>query len=46
MSLAEDAQEVPGDRARVAYVMSRFPKISETFILFEMLEVERLGVEA
>jgi glycosyltransferase involved in cell wall biosynthesis/peptidoglycan/xylan/chitin deacetylase (PgdA/CDA1 family) len=28
----------------VAYVMSRFPKISETFILTEMLELERRGV--
>jgi glycosyltransferase involved in cell wall biosynthesis len=30
-------------RTRVAYVMSQFPKISETFVLYEMLEVERLG---
>ncbi len=29
---------------RVAYVMSRFPKLTETFILFEMLAVERQGV--
>lgn len=28
----------------VAYVMSRFPKISETFILYEILELERLGL--
>jgi colanic acid/amylovoran biosynthesis glycosyltransferase len=28
----------------VAYVMSRFPKISETFILNEILVLERLGV--
>ncbi len=26
-----------------AYIMSRFPKISETFILYEILEMERLG---
>jgi glycosyltransferase involved in cell wall biosynthesis len=31
-------------RPTVAYVMSRFPKISETFILNEILELERLGV--
>ncbi len=31
--------------ARVAYVMSRFPKLTETFILFEMLAVERQGVD-
>jgi len=29
----------------IAYVMSRFPKISETFILNEMLELRRQGVE-
>ncbi len=28
----------------VAHVMSRFPKISETFILNEILELERLGM--
>ncbi len=27
----------------VAYVMSRFPKLTETFVLFEILAVERLG---
>jgi glycosyltransferase involved in cell wall biosynthesis len=29
----------------VAYLMSRFPKISETFILYEILELERLGMQ-
>lgn len=29
---------------RIAYVMSRFPKLTETFILYEMIELERLGV--
>ena len=28
---------------RVAYVMSRFPKISETFVLYEMRALEELG---
>lgn len=28
----------------VAYLVSRFPKLSETFILYEMLELERQGV--
>lgn len=28
---------------RIAYTMSRFPKISETFILYEIVELERLG---
>lgn len=29
---------------KVAYIMSRFPKITETFILYEMLEQENLGI--
>ncbi len=29
---------------RIAYMMSRFPKITETFILYEILELERRGV--
>jgi glycosyltransferase involved in cell wall biosynthesis len=32
-------------RTRVAYLMSRFPKLTETFILFEMLALERQGIE-
>jgi len=32
------------DAPTVAYIMSRFPKISETFILTEMLAMEREGV--
>jgi colanic acid/amylovoran biosynthesis glycosyltransferase len=35
-----------GDSARhlrIAYLMSRFPKATETFILYEILELERLG---
>ncbi|MGZ6642073.1 MAG: glycosyltransferase [Solirubrobacteraceae bacterium] len=35
----------PGDqRPAVAYVMSRFPKISETFILTEILALQQRGV--
>lgn len=30
-------------RGRVAYVMSRFPKITETFVLYEMLALQDLG---
>lgn len=30
---------------RIAYVMSRFPKLTETFILYEILELERLGFD-
>ncbi|QEC49140.1 glycosyltransferase [Baekduia soli] len=34
----------PGQTPVVAYMMSRFPKISETFILTELLAMERRGV--
>ncbi len=30
---------------RIAYMMSRFPKITETFVLYEILELEKLGFE-
>jgi colanic acid/amylovoran biosynthesis glycosyltransferase len=32
-------------KLRVGYVLKRFPRLSETFILNEMLELERQGVE-
>jgi len=32
-------------RVHVAYVMSRFPKLTETFVLNEILEVQALGVD-
>lgn len=35
--------EPPTGPPRVAYVMSRFPKITETFILFEMRAMEEAG---
>jgi glycosyltransferase involved in cell wall biosynthesis len=36
----------PPRRVRhVAYIMSRFPKITETFVLFEMQQIERLGLK-
>jgi colanic acid/amylovoran biosynthesis glycosyltransferase len=41
---AEEESPRP-DRLRVAYVMSRFPKLSETFVLGEILAVEAQGVE-
>jgi glycosyltransferase involved in cell wall biosynthesis/peptidoglycan/xylan/chitin deacetylase (PgdA/CDA1 family) len=39
------APAAPDGPAPVAYVMSRFPKISETFVLNEILAVERSGVQ-
>jgi len=35
---------VPRRAPLVAYVVSRFPKLSETFVLFEILAVEQAGV--
>lgn len=32
------------DAFRVAYIMSRFPKLTETFVLYEILALERLGI--
>jgi colanic acid/amylovoran biosynthesis glycosyltransferase len=32
-------------KLKVAYVMSRFPKLTETFVLFEMIAVEEEGVD-
>jgi len=33
-----------GPGTRVAYVVSRFPKLSETFVLYEILAVEAAGI--
>lgn len=39
-----DVADAPAhSRSTVAYVMSRFPKITETFVLYEMKAVEELG---
>jgi colanic acid/amylovoran biosynthesis glycosyltransferase len=38
-----EARAVTGRPRRIAYIMSQFPKISETFVLYEMHAVERLG---
>lgn len=32
-------------RGKVVYIVSRFPKLTETFILYEILAVERQGVQ-
>lgn len=34
----------PGTRGGVAYLVSRFPKLTETFVLYEILALEGLGV--
>ena len=40
---SEDTREAASP-IRLAYVMSRFPKITETFILYEIVELERRGI--
>ena len=37
-------ERVVNSAVKVAYIMSRFPKITETFVLYEILEMERLGL--
>lgn len=41
----EGAEPEPRVRMRVAYLVSRFPKLSETFVLCEVLEMLRQGIE-
>jgi glycosyltransferase involved in cell wall biosynthesis len=38
------AQQRPSSQPKVAYIMSRFPKLSETFVLYEMLALQSQGV--
>ncbi|MGH3031025.1 MAG: colanic acid biosynthesis glycosyltransferase WcaL, partial [Gaiellaceae bacterium] len=45
LSASAGAERDAPRRLKVAYVMSRFPKLSETFILGEMLAVGEHGVE-
>ncbi len=40
-----DRPDLSRQRPKVAYLMSRFPKITETFVLYEVLAVEKLGVQ-
>jgi colanic acid/amylovoran biosynthesis glycosyltransferase len=41
--MAEPAPRRPTGGPRLAYVMSRFPKLTETFVLYEILAVEQQG---
>ena len=42
---AAEEEPPPPTRLKVAYVMSRFPKVTETFVLGEILAVEEQGVD-
>jgi len=41
LPLREEAAK--GSLPKVAYIMSRFPKLTETFVLYEILQLEELG---
>lgn len=43
LSPEQGAPRPAADTPRVAYIMSRFPKLTETFVLYEILAVEALG---
>ena len=40
----QSAQLHRTDQLKVAYIMSRFPKLTETFVLYEMLALQQQGV--
>ena len=42
---ARQEAQPAGQATKIAYIMSRFPKITETFILYEMLAMEEQGVQ-
>lgn len=46
--LRDSASQAPAaspQRCKIAYLMSRFPKLTETFVLYEMLAVEHQGAQ-
>jgi glycosyltransferase involved in cell wall biosynthesis len=43
-TIATDSKTGSQSIGKIAYIMSRFPKLTETFILYEILEVQRQGV--
>lgn len=40
-----DKETKKSNYLKVAYIMSRFPKLTETFILYEMLAMQKQGIE-
>jgi glycosyltransferase involved in cell wall biosynthesis len=42
-AFSECVESIEVRSVKVAYIMSRFPKLTETFVLYEMLAVEQLG---
>src|SRR5215211_2558826 len=43
-TIERPAQLHAAPRSNVAYIMSRFPKLSETFVLYEMLALQQQGI--
>ncbi len=43
-TIERPAQPHASSRLNVAYIMSRFPKLSETFVLYEMLALQEQGI--
>jgi colanic acid/amylovoran biosynthesis glycosyltransferase len=43
-TIERPAQALAASRLNVAYIMSRFPKLSETFVLYEMLALQQQGI--
>jgi len=41
---SDRTREDPGPAKTIAYLVSRFPAITETFILYEIIELERRGI--
>lgn len=44
-SNSSDRDVNKSNRFKVAYIMSRFPKLTETFILYEMLAMQKQGIQ-
>jgi colanic acid/amylovoran biosynthesis glycosyltransferase len=42
---AGERQQKTSQAPKVAYIMSRFPKLTETFILYEMLAMQQQGIQ-
>jgi glycosyltransferase involved in cell wall biosynthesis len=45
LELPDPSHSTGGGGPRVAYIVSRFPKLTETFVLYELLAVTRHGIQ-
>jgi glycosyltransferase involved in cell wall biosynthesis len=44
-SKISESEKNTSSRLKIAYIMSRFPKLTETFILYEMLAMQEQGIQ-